>query len=71
MNSPTHAPRHRALAALWSLGGPAACRYFLNWFDDTPRDQMCALLLDEVRRTLAERFPIEEPASASQQTKAA
>ena len=22
------------------LGEPAACRWFLNWFDDTPRDEM-------------------------------
>ena len=42
------------------LGEPAACRWFLNWFDDTPRDQMRRLLLDEVQRVLAERFPIDE-----------
>src|SRR5437773_12426778 len=22
------------------LGEPAACRWFLNWFDETPRDEM-------------------------------
>lgn len=53
------------------LGEPAACRYFLNWFDDTPRDQMRRDLLDEVERTLADRFVIEEPVPAAQQTKAA
>lgn len=42
------------------LGEPAACRYFLNWFDDTPRDVMRRLLLEEVNATLAERFPIDE-----------
>jgi hypothetical protein len=42
------------------LGEPAACRYFLNWFDDTPRSQMRKLLLEEVNQTLAERFPIDE-----------
>jgi hypothetical protein len=42
------------------LGEPAACRYFLNWFDDTPRPQMRKLLLEEVNRTIAERFPIDE-----------
>jgi hypothetical protein len=42
------------------LGEPAACRYFLNWFDDTPRPQMRKLLLEEVNQTLAERFPIDE-----------
>jgi hypothetical protein len=37
------------------LGEPAACRWFLNWFDETPRDEMRRELLAEVRRTLAER----------------
>jgi hypothetical protein len=26
------------------LGEPAACRFFLNWFDDTPRPEMLATL---------------------------
>jgi len=34
---------------------PAGCRYFLNWFDDTPRDEMRRLLLPEVRDELARR----------------
>jgi len=42
------------------LGEPAACRYFLNWFDDTPRDAMRWLLIDEIDVVLADRFPIEE-----------
>ncbi|HEV3143523.1 MAG TPA: hypothetical protein VGZ47_06510 [Gemmataceae bacterium] len=46
------------------LGEPAACRYFLNWFDDTPRPEMRKLLLEEVNRTLAERFPVEEETPA-------
>lgn len=37
------------------LGEPAACRWFLNWFDETPREQMRRLLLAEVQRTLAQR----------------
>ena len=37
------------------LGEPAACRWFLNWFDETPRDEMRVLLLAEVNRTLAQR----------------
>ena len=37
------------------LGEPAACRWFLNWFDEVPRDEMCRLLLAEVQRTLARR----------------
>jgi hypothetical protein len=32
-----------------ALGEPAACRWFLNWFDETPREQMRRELLTEVR----------------------
>jgi hypothetical protein len=41
------------------LGEPAACRWFLNWFDDTPRDVMRRELLAEVNRVLAERVAVE------------
>ena len=37
------------------LGEPAACRWFLNWFDDTPRAEMRRELLAEVELTLAGR----------------
>src|SRR5262249_47561933 len=37
------------------MGEPAACRWFLNWFDETPREEMRGELLAEVNRTLAER----------------
>ena len=37
------------------LGEPAGCRWFLNWFDETPRDQMRRELLTEVNRSLAQR----------------
>jgi hypothetical protein len=40
------------------LGEPAACRWFLNWFDDTPRDRMRRELLGEVERALAARVPV-------------
>ena len=40
------------------LGEPAACRWFLNWFDDTPRDDMRRELLAEVELALADRLPI-------------
>ncbi len=39
-----------------ALGEPAACRWFLNWFDETPREEMRRLLLGEVTRTLAQRL---------------
>jgi hypothetical protein len=39
------------------LGEPAACRWFLNWFDETPREEMRLQLLGEVSRTLAQRTP--------------
>jgi hypothetical protein len=38
------------------LGEPAACRWFLNWFDETPRDEMRRQLLPEVNRALAQRL---------------
>lgn len=45
----------RCLEANQLLGEPAACLWFLNWFDDTPRGQMRTELLAEVRRSLRER----------------
>ena len=54
------------------LGEPAACRWFLNWFDDTPRAEMCRELLAEVELALADRFPVDLPAvPAPQQRKTA
>ncbi len=38
------------------LGEPAACRWFLNWFDDAPRADVVRDLLAEVTRTLARRL---------------
>jgi hypothetical protein len=38
------------------LGEPAGCRWFLNWFDETPREEMRRLLGAEVARTLAQRL---------------
>lgn len=40
---------------------PAYCRWFLNWFDDTPRDEMRRELLVEAELALADRA---EPAPA-------
>src|SRR5258708_32759147 len=37
------------------LGEPAACRWLLNWFDETPRDEVRSLLLAEGGRPLARR----------------
>jgi hypothetical protein len=37
------------------LGEPAACRWFLNWYDETPRDDMRRELLNEVTRALTAR----------------
>lgn len=48
------------------LGEPAACRWFLNWFDDTPRDDMRRDLLAEVELALADRLPRIEPSAKSQ-----
>lgn len=35
----------------------AACRWFLNWFDDTPRDEMRRHLFAEVESVIAARKP--------------
>jgi hypothetical protein len=37
------------------LGEPAACRFYVNWYDETPRDEMRAALLPEVQKSLSER----------------
>ena len=34
------------------LGKHSECRWFLNWYDDTPRDEMRRELLAEVQREL-------------------
>ena len=44
------------------LGEAAACRWFLNWFDDTPRDEMLHELLGEVDRAIEHRDAIVVPA---------
>lgn len=37
------------------LGEPTACRHFLNWYDDTPREIVRQELLAEVELALAQR----------------
>lgn len=37
------------------LGEPAACRFLLNFFDETPREEMRRQMLAEVNLSLAER----------------
>ena len=54
-----------------TLGEPAACRWFLNWFDDTPRDEMRRELLVEVSRTLAQRFADEDESDSKDDAAAA
>ncbi len=49
------------------LGEPAACRWFLNWFDDTPRSEMRRELLAEVELALADRILVDDlPATTSE-----
>jgi hypothetical protein len=45
-------------AADRALHEPAACRFFLNWYDDTPREEMRRMLLAEVRLELSRRSAI-------------
>jgi hypothetical protein len=39
------------------LNEPGAVRFFLNWFDETPRDTMRQQLAAEIARILAQRQP--------------
>jgi hypothetical protein len=41
-----------------ALGEPAGARWFLNAFDDTPRDEMRRLLAEEIQNILAQRAGI-------------
>jgi hypothetical protein len=50
------------------MGEPAACRWFLNWFDDTPRDEMRRELLAEVEKALGERFELSKAKSNETKT---
>jgi hypothetical protein len=47
-----------------ALGEPAGCRWFLNWFDETPRAQMRFALLAEIDLALAGREPSRHSAAA-------
>lgn len=44
------------------LQEPAACRHFLNWYDETPRDQMRRQLLPLVKAEIARRHESVEVA---------
>ena len=46
-----------------AIGEPAGCRHFLNWHDETPREEMRVALLEEVERVLDERRGITEAVS--------
>jgi hypothetical protein len=37
------------------LGEPAACRWFLNFWDDTPRSELRGLMIAEIESNIAER----------------
>ena len=41
-----------------SFGMMASCRYFLNWFDETPRFQMRKELLAEVQKIIEMRLTV-------------
>jgi hypothetical protein len=42
------------------LGEAGGCRWYLNWFDDAPRQEMRLELLAEVERTLEQRFILQQ-----------
>jgi hypothetical protein len=47
-----------------ALGEPAGCRWFLTWFDETPRGPMRLALLAEIDLALASREPSGGPSAA-------
>ena len=50
---------HRICAAADAVfHEPAACRFFLNWYDDVPRTEMRRELLGEVRLALRQRTQV-------------
>jgi len=50
------------------LGEAAACRWFLNWFDETPRAEVRHQLLPEVNRTLAQHLAANAGAASTNAT---
>jgi hypothetical protein len=40
-----------------NLGEPAGCRWFLNWFDETPRSEVRNELLPEVKLAIETKQP--------------
>lgn len=42
------------------IGEPAGCRWFINWADETHREEMRRHLLYEVQRELARRGSVDE-----------
>lgn len=53
------------------MGEPGACRWFLNWWDDTGRDEVRRELLIEVQRNLAERLAESNETEDAGETSAA
>jgi hypothetical protein len=47
-----------------ALGEPAGCRWFLTWFDETPRPEMRLALLAEIDLALAGRESSRGPSAA-------
>jgi hypothetical protein len=40
-----------------ALRDPAGCRWFLNWFDEAPRDEVRRELSAEIAENIRDRFP--------------
>jgi hypothetical protein len=51
--------------ATQATGDPLAAKWFVNWHDETPREEMRRELLTEVNRELAERGALEAPPALS------
>lgn len=52
---------HACFEADVRLGEPAACRWFLNWYDAATRVEMVNEMLAEVEHELGQREQAEEP----------
>jgi hypothetical protein len=48
-----------------TLGECGACRWFLAWYDETPRPEMRRLLLEEIKVALAERGIVSQDSAVA------
>lgn len=42
------------------MGEPASCRWWLNWWDETPREEVLRLTLEEINLELENRYSLPD-----------